>query len=414
MKTIISSLVLILSIVSVSEISAQTTYNINSNATYSGAGIPNNCSNCIINIANGVTLTVDKDVTLQNVSFKGGTSTKSTIVVNDKKVNFSAPGSFNNVMVNFNKADLTNSAAITITNSTFTFTKTAVATANASVSLVSSNWRFEDNSVLDVTAGVFSIKAGSLTIGDGSPSSKASATFDGGSLSLLDATSFVTMATGKNDYNSANPFNGNGTLISTLSSLSGPSSLTAAGVTSSAILPIKLQSFAAKTNGNTVVLEWITLQEINSNVFEIERSIDGVNYVKVGSVGAKGNSPVISKYSYTEVVKGGSSYAYRLKMVDADNQSEYSPIVKVSFNNNANVASVKTYPNPATNFFAIDGATGTMQVQLVNMQGAVVKTISGYIANAKVSLDGIVAGNYVVKVSGANNMSQSFKMIVAR
>jgi hypothetical protein len=412
MKTTITSLILVVTLASVKGLSAQTTYNINNNTTYSAAGIPANCKNCTINIASGITLTIDKNINVQNVAFNGGAA-KSNISLNDKSIVFSATGSFTNINAAFEKSDLTNSGALTITNSAFTFSKTAVVTANASVSLVSSSWKFEENTGLEVAAGVFSINNGSLTIGDGTASSKAYALFNGGALSLLDAVSFVNVATIKNAYENTNPYNGNGTQISTASAVNGPASITAAGVSSSAMLPVKLQSFAAKTNGTTVVLNWITAQEMNSEVFEIERSNDGINWTKIGSVAAKGNSTVASGYSYSEVVKAGGSFSYRLKMIDIDSKSEYSPIVKISFNN-TNSAGVKTYPNPATDFFAVDGATGTTQVMVVNMNGAVVKVINGYVANTKVSLNGVIAGNYVVKVSSANGASQSFKMIVAR
>jgi hypothetical protein len=178
-------------------------------------------------------------------------------------------------------------------------------------------------------------------------------------------------------------------------------------------LPVKLESFTAKSNGTTVVLNWITAQEMNLSMFEIERSNDGISWNKISSVSARGNTSTESKYSYSEVVKVASTYSYRLKMVDIDNKSEYSPIVKVAFNTSNNTA-IKTYPNPATDFFAVVGGTGTMQVMVVNMNGAVVKMINGYVNNTKVSLNGVVAGNYVVKVSNINGSSQSFKMIVAR
>jgi hypothetical protein len=412
MKTILTSLILVAALASVQALSAQTTYNINSNTTYSAAGIPVTCNNCTINIANGVTLTIDKNITLQNVAFNGGAS-KSNIVLNDKNVAFSASGSFDNINATFERSNLTNSGALTITNSAFTFSKTSVVTANASVSLVTSSWKFEENAILESTAGAFSISNGSLSIGDGTASSRAYATFDGSSLTLLDAVSFVSVATVKNAYQNTNPYNGNGTQIATAGTVKGPASITAGGVSSSAMLPVKLQSFTAKSNGTTVVLNWITAQEMNADVFEVERSNDGISWTKVGSIAATGNSPVASSYSYSEVVKTGGSYSYRLKMVDIDNKSEYSPIVKVSFNNTAS-AMVKTYPNPATTFFAIDGVAGTMQVMVVNMNGAVVKVINGYVANSKVSLNGVLAGNYVVKVSSANGSAQSFKMVVAR
>jgi hypothetical protein len=413
MKTAITSLILTAALITVNKLSAQTTYNINSNTTYSAAGIPTNCNNCTINIANGVKLTIDKNINLQNVSFNGGSASKSTIEVNTNNIVFSAPGSFTNIIGNFKNTGFSNSGALTVTNSTFSFTNNSPATIGASVNLVSSSWKLNDNSGMTVTNGVFSIQSGSLTIGDGTTSSQATVAFNGGSLSLLDAVSYVSIVTAKNAYESTNPYNANGTLVSTSGSVKGPATLNGGVVVSPATLPVKLRSFTAKSNGTAVVLNWITAQEMNSEVFEIERSNDGSSWTKVGSVAAKGNSSIASAYSYSEVVKGGASYSYRLKMVDIDNKSEYSPIVKVSFNN-SNSANIKTYPNPATNFFAVDGDAGTMQLQVINMSGAVVKTINGYVANTKVSLNGVVAGNYVVRVSGADNSSQSFKMIVTR
>jgi hypothetical protein len=412
MKTTIKSLILLVALASAKELSAQTIYNINSSTTYSATGIPTNCSNCTINIANGVTLTIDKNLNFQNVSINGGSS-KSTIESNTNSIVFSAPGSFTNIIANLKNTSFSNTGALSITNSAFTFSNNSTAAINASVSLVSSTWKLNDNSQMNVTSGVFSIISGSVTIGDGTPSSTASAVFNGASLSLLDAVSYVTMITNKNAYTSSTPYNGNGTSITTASTVKGAASLTAGGVVSSAMLPVKLESFTAKSNGTTVVLNWITAQEVNSDAFEIERSNDGISWTKMGTVAAKGNSSIASAYSYTEIVKGGSSYSYRLKMVDIDGKSAYSAIVKVSFNN-TNTASVKTYPNPATDFFAVNGTDGTMQVMVVSMNGAVVKVINGYVANAKVSLHGVIAGNYVIKVSGADGSSQSFKMIVAR
>jgi hypothetical protein len=412
MKTFIKYFVLITALVSANGVSAQTTYSINSNTTYSAAGIPTNCKNCTVNIANGVTLTIDKNINLQNVSFVGGAS-NSTIEVNSNNIVFSGAGSFTNIIANLKNISFSTSAPLTINSSVISLSNNSVATIGASVSLISSTWKINDNSTMEVTGGVFSIQSGSLIIGDGTPASKATAQFNGGSLSILDAVSFVSVVTAKNSYANTNAYNGNGSAITTASVVKGPSSLTAGGVISSATLPVKLESFTAKSNGTTVVLSWITAQEMNLSVFEIERSNDGISWNKISSVSARGNTSTESKYSYSEVVKVASTYSYRLKMVDIDNKSEYSPIVKVAFNTSNNTA-IKTYPNPATDFFAVDGGTGAMQVMVVNMNGAVVKMIDGYVANTKISLNGVVAGNYVVKVSNINGSSQSFKMIVAR
>lgn len=426
----ITTLVLLAALLSVKGLNAQTVYNVTKNSTYTAANIPTSCNNCVINIADGVTLTIDQDVYLQNVSFNGGSTSKSTIKATNDKIVFWNTGSFTNIIGNLKNVNLINSAPVTFTNSTFTFTSGSVATVYNSVALVSSKWVLEDNSEMTSTGGVFSIKSGSLTVGDGSNSSKATAVFNGGQLSLLDATSFVTMMTNKNSYFNWSAYNGNGNSITTTNNnlncngngrnacsapvLYGPSALTAGGVSSNAMLPVKLASFNIKSTNNTVALNWITAQEINAEVFEVERSFDGINWVTVGEVAAKGNSWIPSNYSYSEVIKSGSTFTYRLKMVDIDGKFEYSPIVKITLNSIAVSGSVKTYPNPATNFFAVDGVTAGTQLQVVNMNGAVVKMINGYVANSKVSLSGMLAGNYVVKVVDANGSSQALKMIVTR
>lgn len=427
MKTKVTILALLVALST--SLTAQTTYNVAKSMTYSAANIPTQCVSCVINIADGATLTIDKDIQLQNVAINGGSVSKSKITVNSQTVTFWSEGSFTNIIADFKNATLVNSAPVTFTNSTFTFTNKSVATVYTSISLISSTWKLLDNADMTSTGGTFSIKNGSLVVGDGSAASKATAIFNGGALSLLDAVSFVTMASSKNSYFNWSTYNGNGKAITTTNNtincggsnknecsapvVYGPSTLTAAGVSANAMLPVKLISFSAKTNNSSVVLKWITAQEINAEVFEIERSADGISWTKIGTVAAKGNSSVPSTYSYAEVVKAGASFTYRLKMVDIDKQFEYSPIVKASLNGVA-VTSIKTYPNPATEFFAVDGASAGSQVQVVNMNGAVVKVINGYVANAKVSLNGVVAGNYVVKVVDANGASQALKMIVAR
>ncbi|RYF37907.1 MAG: T9SS type A sorting domain-containing protein [Chitinophagaceae bacterium] len=415
MKTTSTLLAFLITLTSVTA-SAQTTYNVTQSSKFSTTNIPDQCVNCVINLASGITLTMDKDVAFQNVSINGG-SAKSTIDMKNGSFTFWSAGSFNNIIGTFKNSKFVNSGTVTFNNSNFTFTGSSTITVYTSINLNSSTWKLYDNTDLTSTGGTLVIKSGSITVGDGTPSSKATATFNGGNLSLLDATSFFTLSTNKNTYFNWSNYNGNGKSISTLinnnPTLSGPATLSGAGVANSATLPVKLVSFAAKTSNNAVMLNWITSEEINAEVFEIEKSVDGLHWSKVGEVAAKGNTSSTSKYSYTDDVKNGSSFAYRLKMVDLDAKFEYSPIVKVTLNGSV-AASIKTYPNPATDFFAVDGLSAGSQIQVISMSGSVVKLVNGYVSNAKVSLSGVVAGNYVVKVISANGASQAHRIIVAK
>jgi hypothetical protein len=426
MKKFLTSIVLLVSIFCAKEASAQTTYNVTSNTTYSKANIPTLCINCNINIADGVTLTVDKDIYLMNVSFSGGATSKSTLLVNDNRVTIWAATTFTNIIGTFsNGASLVNAASMSFTSSVFTFSQTSFATVYTSVALVSSNWKFIGNAYMESTGGVFSLKAGSISAGDGTLASRANVRFNGGTLSLLDAVSFVTVANNNNYYFNWSNYNGNGTSIQTTNNnincgsgknacsaplVYGPASLTSSGVVSSAMLPVKLIAFVAKADGNNVTLNWITSQEINSEVFEIESSTDGLHWTTVGSVAAKGNA---STYSYSDVTKLNGSISYRLKMVDQDKNFEYSVIRSVKVNG-VQSATIKTYPNPATEYFMIDvKGQSNLQVQIISLNGATVKSISAYSSNAKIFLSDVRNGNYAVKVTNANGVSQVSKLVVA-
>ena len=86
-------------------------------------------------------------------------------------------------------------------------------------------------------------------------------------------------------------------------------------------LPIKLLGFTATKEGSKNLLQWTTVQEVNSSYFEVERSGDGVNYKAIGQVNGAGNSSVAKNYSLVDAKPVNGMNYYRLKMVDKDGQS---------------------------------------------------------------------------------------------
>jgi hypothetical protein len=122
-------------------------------------------------------------------------------------------------------------------------------------------------------------------------------------------------------------------------------------------LPIKLLSFQAEKSGEkNALLKWSTASEINGSHFQIERSLDNVNWKSIGQVKAAGNSQIIQNYDYIDVgvyngVASSLTAYYRLKMVDLDGAFSYSPIESVSFERNSasdNPRDFVVYPNPAS------------------------------------------------------------------
>jgi len=431
MKNLLHICLLSASLTTATNIGAQTTYTISSSSNYS-VNIPSQCTNCTINIASGVTLTIDQDIYLQNVAFNG-IGKGSSIIVDSKKVTFWSNGSFSNVTVTLNNtANLVNSGTLTISNSAFTFNNTSFATVYSSIDMIASSMQFLDNAYMEASGGTFSLKTSSLTAGNGSKTSMAYIKFNGASLSINDNTSFVTVANNNNSYFNWNNYASNGKSTKTTDnklncgakkqnacsspSLYGPATLSAAGVSSSSTLPVKLSAFAVKLNSGKVELTWTTDQEINANRFEIERSADGLNWKSVGKVTAKGNTMQPTKYAFSDASFTGGTMSYRLKMIDLDESSEYSPIrsVKIAL---AETHEMTIYPNPAADYIVISSKNtipSNVTIQLISMNGQVLKQVNSSSSTTNLTLSSFHAGNYIVRVSDSTGAAQNFKLLIAK
>jgi len=121
------------------------------------------------------------------------------------------------------------------------------------------------------------------------------------------------------------------------------------GNTTSALLPVELISFKAQWSEDDGILTWVTASERNSDRFEVERSTDGIHFVKVGMVKSKGNSTEVLSYLFNDVDAGqlnADGLYYRLKQIDFDGEFEYSQIVYLDIDKKPIDAKVIVFPNP--------------------------------------------------------------------
>ena len=140
-------------------------------------------------------------------------------------------------------------------------------------------------------------------------------------------------------------------------------------------LPVTLTKFTAALQNDKAILNWKTETEINSDRFEIEKSSDGTNWTKLGTVKAAGNSNLPRNYKTEDAqLHPGINY-YRLKQIDIDQRYQYSTIVSVIYEPGKLL--VKIYPNPiVTNIFAdiYSDKNQTVTVRLQNVSGQLIKT----------------------------------------
>jgi YHYH protein/Secretion system C-terminal sorting domain len=114
------------------------------------------------------------------------------------------------------------------------------------------------------------------------------------------------------------------------------------------VLPVELTAFEARSKNCTIALCWKTAIERNVKQFELQYSQDGKDFETVYTAQPKGNS---SEYNYTHYTPTGHYY-YRLKTVDFDGSSQYSPVLAALLGCK-NQADVLIYPNPANDVLQI-------------------------------------------------------------
>jgi len=137
-------------------------------------------------------------------------------------------------------------------------------------------------------------------------------------------------------------------------------------------LPITLLNFSGKNNGDYNVLNWTTSSEQNSSYFDLLRSTDGINFVKVSTINAAGNSSISKNYNYNDDINSinNNIYYYKLKMVDVTGSIKYSATVKIKLNSKG--FNVEATPNPFTDQIKINIETQLSEKAIVSL-----KDISG-------------------------------------
>lgn len=171
-------------------------------------------------------------------------------------------------------------------------------------------------------------------------------------------------------------------------------------------LPVGLKYFKAQLKERIAALSWETESEKNSDHFEVERSENGVDFVKTGSIPAKGNSSGTQLYNYEDHNPlNGISY-YRLKMVDLNGSYRYSSIASVQ----SNTTGIQVIPNPNNGSFAVIGLKGNTSLVLTDLQG---KIISETPCNEESVLIGTEqkAGIYFLRVCSEKEM-QTIRIVI--
>ncbi|MEP7229976.1 MAG: hypothetical protein ABI691_06975 [Ginsengibacter sp.] len=184
----------------------------------------------------------------------------------------------------------------------------------------------------------------------------------------------------------------------------------------SGTLPVKLISFSATRKNGIAALNWSTANEERNDQFEIERSTNGINFIKAGTEAGKGNS--FNQYSYIDNFYAPLVY-YRIKIVGGGGTS-YSNIIALKEHTDF-VKDVQLLKNPVTDVIKIQAVVqdaGVLHIMLSDLTGKSYLS-SGLIVNSGINQFNIpvpqtcAKGIYILKVEG-QSIKKNLRVMVGK
>ncbi|HEX5653104.1 MAG TPA: M12 family metallo-peptidase, partial [Chitinophagaceae bacterium] len=176
-------------------------------------------------------------------------------------------------------------------------------------------------------------------------------------------------------------------------------------------LPVSLLGFEGYHSNGSNYLNWQTAEEIDHSHFEVERSLDGIQFQVVGRVNGRNNSSTLQRYDFTDPLNGAAGhnrYYYRLRIVDLSGAIEYSKVVMISTDPGQTNWVISVYPNPFRDQISagirLESPT-VIRMQLIDLAGRVVyhenrSLPAGIHTLGFNKLPALSKGTYIIKLTG--------------
>lgn len=120
------------------------------------------------------------------------------------------------------------------------------------------------------------------------------------------------------------------------------------------VLPVEMTSFTAtQKDVSSNLLNWTTASESHVKWFHVERSADGINFMRLNKQPAK--NPLGAAYAYIDPLENiYQTYYYRIATEDLDGSTEYSGIRVVQRDRSTVTSVLNIYPNPFAGTIHVD------------------------------------------------------------
>lgn len=118
-------------------------------------------------------------------------------------------------------------------------------------------------------------------------------------------------------------------------------------------------------------VQWTTATEQDAHYFEVQRSIDGMEFYPINTTNAHGNSSTAHNYQVLDSKPINGTNYYKIKEVSYDGNVHYSKIVSAKYE----TLTIDIYPNPVANTLHFDTNVSIHKIEIINAMGNVVKQV---------------------------------------
>lgn len=197
------------------------------------------------------------------------------------------------------------------------------------------------------------------------------------------------------------------------------------------VVPVELSAFDVAVKRGNVLLEWGTETETNNFGFEIQRSKNSDEFIKIGFVPGNQTTSQPQRYFYSDQNALSGTFSYRLKQIDTDGSFHTSATRTVTILSPKDARLTGCYPNPfnpvTTIHYEIGNAKPGLQsvrLTIYNSLGEKVRTLvndqksAGFYSaiwdGTNDSRDSVASGTYLCSMQINGTATHSLKMTFIR
>lgn len=195
--------------------------------------------------------------------------------------------------------------------------------------------------------------------------------------------------------------------------VNGPVVSTSTGFEISTALPVKFADFTVTKKNKDVLIAWSTSEEVNANMFEVERSPDGANWTTIAYVAAVGNSTGLNHYSFTDKNISAKIIYYRIKEVDFDGSTSFTSVKSVKTDGSSLASDIKiaSVPNKVILLFPKQ-VKGNIMVRFISAGGQIMEQQVINNPVGQVVINSRVKGNCIISLSNGQDINTAKQVIL--